>query len=224
MKILIRFVIVIFLISLASESFAQKFGLQAGLNMANMVIKDDDDTYSDDFKMNPGFHIGPIVEFPINDLLSFETGALLTTKGFKVSEKDTEDGETYEIDGSMNLFYLDIPLTAKATFDMGGFNFYTFAGPYVGMGLSGKSKFDYKWNGSSTSYEEDIKWGSDEDEDDLKRLDYGVKIGLGVEINSVRVGLSYGLGLANVSTDTEDGYKNSHQVLGVSVGVVFGGR
>ena len=42
-----------------------------------MLDKDEDGTYSDDFKMKPGFHVGGIVDFPISEIFSVETGLLL---------------------------------------------------------------------------------------------------------------------------------------------------
>lgn len=74
MKKLIRLTIALLLITTVTESFAQTFGVKAGLNLSNMLMKDDDGTYSDDFKMNPGFHFGPTMELPINETVSFETG------------------------------------------------------------------------------------------------------------------------------------------------------
>ena len=220
MKNLIKLCIVALMLTIVTESFSQTFGVKAGLNLSNMLIKDDDDTYSDDFKMNPGFHIGPTVEFPINEIFSFESGLLLSTKGFKLSEKETYGGETYEYKQKVNLFYLDIPLTAKATYDIGGVKIYGTFGPYIGLGLSGKSK--YEEDGDTN--EEDINFGSDEDEDDLKRLDYGLTAGAGIELNYIQIGINYGLGLANISIYNDDGSKFNNRVLGISVGYKFGGK
>lgn len=207
MRNLIRLSIAVLLLTTVTESFAQTFGIKAGLNLSNMLVKNNDYTDSDDFKMNPGFHIGPTAEFEINKMLSFETGLLLSTKGFK----ESYGGETYKL----NLLYLDIPLAAKATFGIGSTKIYGIFGPYIGVGLSGKSKYEFE----GESIEEDIKFGSDEDEDDLKRLDFGLTIGAGVEFNALQIGLNYGLGLANISTYAD---KASNRVLGISLGYKFG--
>ena len=222
MKNLLKLLIVVIGFTMTTGSYAQTFGVKAGLNLSNMLVEDDDDTYSDDFKVNPGFHVGATAEFPITELFSFETGLLLSTKGVKVSEEETFMGETVKYDQILNLIYLDIPLTAKASFDLGGARIYGVFGPYIGMGLSGKSKFEITAMGETETDEEDIKWGSDEDEDDLKRLDLGLTMGAGVEISSIQIGLSYGLGLANISTYTDGGSKISNRVLGISVGYKFG--
>jgi len=223
MKYLANLLVVVIVCTMTTELFAQNFVVKGGLNLSNMIAKDDEETYSDDFKMRPGFHVGAAVEFPINEMFSFETGLLLSTKGFKMSEEDTYDGETYKIVEKYNLLYFDIPLTAKATFDLGGAKIYGVFGPYLGMGLSGKNKYELTYGGETDSEEEDIEWGSDEG-DDLKRLDFGLTMGAGVEISSIQIGLTYGLGLANISSYTDDGTKINNRVLGISVGYKFGGK
>ncbi len=224
MKNLVKLFVVVIAFTMTTELFAQNFGVKAGLNLSNMLVKDDNDTYSDDFKMNPGFHVGATAEFPFSDMLSFETGLLLSTKGYKVSEEETFMGETIKMEGKLNLLYLDIPLTAKAFFDIGSAKIYGVFGPYLGMGLSGKSKYEATYGGETEKGEYDIEWGSDEDESDFKRLDFGLTMGAGVEIKSVQIGLSYGLGLANISPYTDGGVKISNRVLGLSVGYKFGGK
>jgi hypothetical protein len=224
MKNFIKLSILVLLLSFGTDSFAQSFGIKAGLNLSNLLVKDDYDTYSDDFKMNPGFHFGPTIEFPMNEMLSFESGLLLSTKGTKMSEKESFDGYSYEYTSKINLLYLDIPLTAKATFDIGNSKAYGILGPYVGIGLSGKSKSEYTEDGETDTEEEDLSFGSDENEDDLKSLDYGLTAGIGIELNSIQIGVTYNLGLANISIDTEDSYKINNRVLGISVGYKFGGN
>lgn len=223
MKNLIKLLIVFVVSTTATESFAQIFRLKAGLNLSNILEKDDDGTYSDDYKMNPGFHLGATAEFPVTEIFSFETGLLLSTKGYKVSEEETYMGETYTYKVKANLLYADIPLTAKASFDIGGAKIYGIFGPYLGLGLSGKYKSEETSMGETETNTEDIKWGSDEQEDDLKGLDFGLTVGAGVEVNAIQIGLSYGLGLANISHYTEGGYKMNNRVLGISVGYRLGG-
>lgn len=220
MKNFTKMLIVIIAITMATESYAQIFGIRAGLNLSNMLDKDDEGTYSNDFKMKPGFNVGSTVEFPINEMFSFESGLLLSTKGYKLSGKDSYEGETWEYKESINLLYLDIPLSGKAYFDFKGTKVYGAFGPYLGFGLSGK----YKYEEPGDSDKEDIKFGSDKEKDDLKRLDYGLTIGAGVELNSIQIGLSYDLGLANISTYTDGGAKTSNRVLALSVGFKFAGK
>jgi hypothetical protein len=220
MRKIMKLITIVVVFTIATQSFAQTFGVKAGLNLSNMLAKDNDKTYSKDFKMNPGFHVGATAEFPISGMFSFETGLLLSTKGYKYSEKETN----YEYKETLNLLYLDIPLTAKATFDVGSVKIYGAVGPYLGLGLSGKGKYEETGDGTTTKDTETVKWGSDADKDDYKRLDFGLVVGAGVVINSIQIGVSYGLGLANISSYTEDGAKINNKVLGISLGYRFGGK
>ena len=69
MKNLTMISMIVFISLFCIQSNAQTIGLKAGLNLANMLEKDDDDTYSNDFSMNPGFHLGVTVDIPLNDFL-----------------------------------------------------------------------------------------------------------------------------------------------------------
>ncbi len=209
----------VLLISLFSlQTYAQTFGIRGGLNLATMIDKDDDGTYSDEFKMNPGFHAGVTAEFPFSEILSLETGLFFDTKGFKMDV--TEMGIDVSTKASLN--YLDVPVTIKASTEVStGVKIYGLVGPYIGVGLSGKVKGESSEEDFDVSVDEDVEWGSGED-DDLKRLDYGLTAGAGVEIKGFLVGVSYDYGLANVSAYTDYGTIASHRILKFSIGYKFG--
>jgi hypothetical protein len=210
----------IVLLLITSASYAQLFGVKAGVNFSTMLLKDDDGNYSDDFKMNPGFHVGVTNEFPLTEMFSFETGLILSTKGFRINQVvETPLGLVTETKARMNLLYLDIPFTAKAYFDIGSTKIYGVFGPYIGVGLSGKGKYEITEEGETSIGENKISWGSEES--DYKRLDYGLTAGSGVEIKSIQIGLFYSLGLANISNQSVNGSKFSNRILGISVGYKF---
>jgi len=214
MKKLITLLIVLLAVSFAAEMYAQSISARAGLNLATMLSKDDDDTYSDDAKMKPGFHVGVSVDVPFDDNFAFQTGLLLSNKGVKYSGDDND----YEWKEKLSLYYLEIPLMAKATFDMGGAKIYGVFGPYLGLGIAGKYKWEETYDGDTDEDDESVDWGSDEDKDDFKRLDFGLNIGAGVEIDDFQIGIQYGLGLANVSPYSDDGYRENHRVLAITLG------
>jgi len=173
----------------------------------------------DDLKMNLGFNLGVTAEFPITDLFSFETGLMLNTKGFKINEEEELLGETMELKVKTNIFYLDIPLTAKIGFDADGAKIYAIAGPYVGFALMGKVKAEATFMGETETETETLEFGSDDDQ--AKRLDYGLLIGAGAEFGKITFGATYGLGMANMSNYSDNGYKENHRVISISVGYRF---
>jgi len=211
MKNLTKLLLIAIIFSLSNNMWAQKFGVKAGLNLANMLIKDDQS--ESNTKMKIGFHIGGVGEMSINEMISLEAGLLLSTKGYKAEESGVKT--------TCNLMYIDIPIDAKAKFDVGGLKVFGFAGPYFGMGLSGKTKTEGDVMGVSMNSEDDIKWGSGDDAM-LKRLDFGLTVGAGVQIDAIEVSLAYNLGLANISATTDGGSKVKNKVIGLSVAYKFG--
>ena len=206
---------------LANKKIAEiSYVVKGGLNLSNMLIKDDDGTRREDTKNKTGFNFGITAEFPISKTVDFETGLLLSTKGFRISDKKINNGITYEDKGSVNLLYIDIPLTAKTYYNIGTSRIYGVFGPYLGVGLSGKSKSESVSINGTESDEQDVNWGSG-DSDDIKRLDFGLTVGAGMEMNSVLIGLSYNLGLANISGVKDHVQKINNKVLGLSIGYKF---
>ena len=222
MKNLVKlFLIVIAIVMATDKLFSQEFGIKAGFNSSNMHIVNNRLFFTDDSNMKTGFHIGATAEFPLTEIFSLETGLLLSTKGFIFRNQLNElnIGFNYESKVNLSTLYLDIPVTAKASSYIGGTKIYFVFGPYVGIGLSGTIKGGEIVDGVTTSYENDIEWGSDIDSD-FKRMDFGLIIGTGVELNSIQIGLNYSLGLANIFPQNNVKFRN--RVLGISVGYKFG--
>ena len=203
MKHIVKLFALMFVLSLAGQVHAQSIHLKGGLNLASMNF-DNEWFDDDDISWKAGFIAGATVEFPITTMLSLETGMLFASKGYKSEYEESfpEWNEEYSAEETVSLLYVDIPITAKALFNVGDIDIFLTAGPYVGIGITGTYKAEWKdtWNGhtDSGSIEEDIEWGSGDD-DDLKRLDFGLLVGAGVEFGSLTVGAAYGMGLANIS-------------------------
>ena len=206
--------------------FAQNFGVKAGLNLSNLIERDHN-TIDSEFK--PGFHIGATAEFPIKEIFSFETGLLLSTKGYKTPKRlygSFGDAQVINYrEETVNLLYLDIPLTAKISFDVSNAKIYGSFGSYIGVGLSGKHKTEISYNPNddpNLMMEVDVEWGSDEN-DDFKRLDYGLSAEVGVEFNAVQVGVSYSIGIADIMPNIgSQSNRVKNQVVGISLGFKFG--
>ena len=200
-----------------STSFAQVFGLRGGLNLANVSEKDNDGSYNEYNKNNIGFHIGGTVDFPISDVFSIETGLIFTTKGVKYELSEFILLGNMDIKAKTTLYYIDIPITPKFTFDLGGSELFVLAGPYIGIGLFGKAKAEVTFMGETESDSEDVEWGSE----GLNRLDYGLTLGAGLQFTAISLGLYYNYGLANISSDSDNGWRSNNRVLNISLGYRF---
>ena len=214
MKKLSKLLAICLLVLISSQTFAQKIGIQGGINLANMLVKDDQTTYSDDFKMNIGFNGGVTFEMGFGDLISLEAGLIANTRGFKWDVDIM--GSTMKT--KVNLLYIDVPVLLKVGPALGPVKVFGAAGPYIGYGIAGK----YKIEAGGESSSEDVKWGSNADESDFKPLDFGAKFGVGAEAMGFTFGAYYCLGLANISPSTEGGGKITNKLISLSVGYKFG--
>lgn len=199
---------------IATQSFAQiKYGVNAGLNLSTLVVKNNDGATTENISAKAGLHIGFTAEYSFTDKFAFESGLLYSSKGTKY--RYTDSGITYK--ETINYNYLEIPMNGVYKIDLGNEKVLLKAGPYLGFAFSGKYIYD---DGSTDK----VNIGSDRNTDDIKLLDFGLNFGAGIEIKSYTFGLQYGVGLANISTDTSNGNKISNSVFGISLGYKFGGK
>ncbi len=216
MKKVTKILMVVALATFSFNSFAQTFGVQAGLNMANVASKTAGE--KDDSKMLLGFNVGGTAEFAINDALSFQTGLILNTKGAKSEYTYNEGGVDVKVENKANILFLDIPLNLKYKFD----KIYIAAGPYLGVGVTGKMKTKASAMGFSEEETIDVKFGNDAAEDHVKRLDFGLNIGAGVDFGAIGVGVQYGFGLANLQPEGDSDNFSKNRLLSISVAYKFG--
>jgi len=180
---------------------------EAGINIANMSQKIGGDKVSSSSKI--GFKVGAMVDIGIVKGFYIQPGILYSVKGteFKSSFLNSS--------AKVTLNYLEVPLNFayRYDFDNAGAVFAAI-GPYIGIGMNGKTKTEV--GGAST--ETDIKFGSKIGE--TKKIDYGANFSVGyISPIGLYVRAQYGLGLANLSNADNTSSKN--RVWGFSLGYAF---
>ncbi|MCX2681478.1 porin family protein [Galbibacter sp. EGI 63066] len=186
-----------------SQAQEVKFGVKAGINIANLTGADED------IDARTSLHIGGVVEFPFSEKFALQPELLFSSQGAKVSE--SEEGNSYE--RKLKLNYLNIPVMAKLYLTKG---FSLEAGPQAGFLLSAKDKWEATF-GTSESYEDDIK-------DQLKEIDLSFNFGLGYKLeNGLFFSGRYNLGFSDISDFEEEGDddKVKNGVFQLSVGFMF---
>jgi len=208
----INLILIIAFIITTNNSFSQvKFGIKAGLNLANARIETEDAPNTD---VLPSFHIGVILDYSVNDFLAIQPGILISGKGIKY------DGLIFgdHVKAEVNPIYIDIPVMFLLRVDIGSAKLFGGVGPYLGIGIAGK----YKYNIAGQSEDGDIKWGSDEFTSDLKRGDFGLNFGGGIElVNGLQFSVNYQLGLNNNHPLGSSDLKILNRVLGISIAYLF---
>jgi len=150
------------------------FGVKGGLNLS---------TFGGDVKNTKSvmrYQFGITADVALTENLYILTGLDLQTKGTKQNPK-AQPAVKY------NPMYLQLPVHIGYKFDIGSdIRLVVNAGPYAAYGIGGKIRSE----GEKLS-----AFGSDR----LKRLDYGIGGGVGVELRKFVIHAGYDFGLANIS-------------------------
>jgi hypothetical protein len=222
------------LTSIAVATQAQVY-VQGGLNLANITKTTDGQTEKNN--MLPSFNAGILGRLEVADMFNLESGVLLTGRGSKA--------ETYFNSGNytkakFNPLYIEVPLNAvvKIPFDSKkstGSNVFFHAGPYAAVGIAGKSTRETSTFGIISKSSSNIKFSNDDpftpdQEEDagydrLKRFDFGLNFGGGVQFGKVILKANYGLGLTKINSTQSNNNaddKNKYRTLSFSVGFPLG--
>ena len=212
---------------------AQKIYIQGGVNLAN-ITKD----LSENNNMLTTFNAGILARVKIAGIVGFETGLLLTGHGSKAETIFFTNGndQITKIKSTFNPVYLELPLNLIIKIGVcGGPSFFINAGPYVAMGAGGKAKVETSGGIAGTiKSESKIEFAHDNpiifEQDDaaynkLKRFDYGVNLGGGMNFKKIILKANYGFGLANINS-TQSIFnadnKNKYRTISFSVGIPLG--
>jgi opacity protein-like surface antigen len=174
-----------------------RFGVKAGGALSKITNKMDGVTEKSDTKF--GFELGGILEYSFSESLSLQPELLFVNNGgiFKYEDKET-----------ISLSQLQVPIYLKYKMGSESLKFYGAAGPYFGYLFSAKSKM------------EGISDNLFEGEEAMKHLDFGIGVGLGLELsNKYLVGVGYKYGIANLSSG--EGETKKVGTFNLSVGYLF---
>lgn len=212
----------------AFQSQAQlRFGARAGLNMANLSITTPGSapTLSNIYS----FHLGGVAEYSLSDVFALEGGLQISGKGAKQENTTAVSSATVISTNSTNPIYLEIPINAVYSLNLGSMNLNLFAGPYLSFGIAGSDESNYSVSGTlpaGVSFKDEtttIKYGSDL-MSDYSSTDFGLNIGAGIEVSKFQARLQYGLGLTGIEPISISGFSIKNRVLSLGVGYMFGDK
>jgi hypothetical protein len=189
-------------------SISPKFGIKAGVNLANLYVDDIQDE-----NMKVGLNAGFIAKIPLVRGLSIQPELLYSSKGAKLAyNNNLLFGGRGEY--RFNLNYVELPVLAvinvarKLNLHAGGYASY----------LASVNIKDLDEDGTIT----DI---AKLEAEDFNRIDYGLVGGLGIDVENFSIGARYNYGLREVGKSDEGGAsrflrnsKNSAITLYIALG------
>jgi hypothetical protein len=184
--------------------------IKGGLNLANISVTSNGRV--DDANTLKSFHAGVGLDIPVAEYFSVQPALLYTGKGAKT--RYGQEGNAFYYKATSNPMYLELPVNFVGKIPLTQTSsFYIGAGPYAAMGIAGKNKVDtytlgvHRYSSSdvvfsndnpTTAQEENYGYGK------IKRFDYGLNGVAGVEFNKFIIGASYGYGLVNINSGTDN--------------------
>ena len=183
------------------------FGVKAGVAFPNLTFSAMGTSVSLDSKTT--FYVGGIADIKVSKMFSVQPGLTFMSKGTKSGGALFEDED---MDASINISYLELPVNLVANFETGSGKFFVGAGPYAAYALSG--------NGKSDGVKEDMPFGSNDGE--FKRMDFGLNFLAGYQLtNGLNFHAGYGLGLGKIMNDESSGIDVAVKNKVFSVGLGF---
>lgn len=204
--------------------------VQGGLNLANITTSNSGATQKNNLLTT--FNAGVMYRSNRNESIALEAGLLLEGRGSKSDYYITSSTDDNYVKTKFNPLYLELPVNFVLRLPLEGkSNIFINAGPYVAMGIAGKSTIETKFLGTVINSTSDIKFNNDNPTtsqqeyaryDKLKKFDYGLNIGAGVDFKRVLLKVNYGYGLAKINstqTNNSSNDKDKYRTISISVGI-----
>ncbi len=146
-------------------------------------------------KFKPGLNLGIDVDFPINDVISIETGLSYIDKGAKYSKEKEEFDFKWKFTSSVHIGYFGLPVMLKMQKEVGDIKLSVFGGPSMLFKLNDQEKYKIEFfDGISNMVEEFTESGNVENQ-----FDVNLNIGGRIEYNNFNLGITYLHGLTDIS-------------------------
>ena len=187
-------------IAMSSLTFAQQFGIKAGMNVSSIS----NDGW-DDSKAKVGFYGGLFMNAPLAESFSIQPEILYNNLGSKT--ETTVAGTKYS--STLNLDYIAVPVMFQYNATP---EFYLEAGPEFGFLVNASSKATAGNNSNITNI----------DTDSFNKFNMGIGLGAGFNItNKLGINARYVAGLNDVTDNDKWGSDASNKNNNFQVGLAY---
>lgn len=176
------FAVVLMAVAFAMPSKAQfSWGIQAGLNMTNVTVKEAVDDMGGAVKSRTGFFVGPTVKFTLPIVgLGIDASALYDQREGKAESETIKSSS------------IQVPINVRYGFGLGSVaEIFAFAGPQFGFKLSGDKDFGAaEWTLKSSTLSANIGVGATIMSKLQAKINYNVALGKTGEVDATIAGVS----------------------------------
>jgi len=195
MKKYLLLIITLMVIGMSSASAQVVWGARIGLSKPTMTSSE-----GDNWDGKFGLELGPVLYYSLKSNWYLNSGVQVSFKKFS----DSYEGFNFDY----QFIGVDIPVYAGYAFKLGKVSLYAQTGPYMTIKLSEKEKWSY--DGESGS----------ESSDEIKTINAGLGVMLGVNIHRFKIEAGYQFGLTNIWKE-DYGFTSRINSLFLGVSYVF---
>jgi len=206
---IVAFAAVAFGFSASAKSIGtNRFGITGGFTSSSARISDVASLKMDASSVSQ-YHLGVTYQLQLLGNFSLQPSLIYQVKGASLDALTSGDQSLSSLD--LKVGYLEVPVQIQWGPDLMLFRPYVFAEPFVGIGINTKN--DAKLLQQSVA---DSKSFGDSC---LKRLEYGISLGLGVELSRFQISAKYYWNLGKLADG--DGNVDAGDSIGEAVKTVF---
>ncbi|MEO7960617.1 MAG: porin family protein [Ginsengibacter sp.] len=216
------------IIAIFPSVFSQTY-IQGGLNLSNITSTTSGQTEKNNILTT--FNAGILGRFDLSKTIDLESGLLVDGRGSKAESYFTNATDDNYVKSTFNPIYLEIPLNLVLRIPLEkNTNLFFHGGPYAAIGIAGNSKSESRILGVTSASKGPIKFSNDDpftskqddaSYDKLKRFDFGLNAGGGIDLGKVLVRVNYALGLTKINSTESNNYvddKNKYRTIRISMG------
>ena len=184
-------------IAMSSLTFAQQFGIKAGMNVSSIS----DDGF-DDSKSKVGFYGGLFMNAPLAESFSIQPEVIYNNLGAKVDAGSNSSS-------TLNLDYISVPVMFQYNATP---QFYLEAGPEFGFLVNSSAKLTVGNNSNTTNIDTDY----------FNKFNMGIGLGAGFNItNKLGINARYVAGLNDVTDNDKWGSDANNKNNNFQVGLAY---
>lgn len=195
---------------------AQQLSFRGGLGISNnQLFEDNEQVFNEYYNWKMGPVGGFVFSSDLNEKFKFQTGLLIANKGSRFEISDSFEEIEINDRTNMDMGYAILPFQVLYPIDAGQISISLQAGMYLGIGMFGKITSKGNFANEFYDEEEKITWGTEVG--NLKRLDFGPSLGIGITFSKITFLTTYEFGMRNIGNFSSDELEIKNRSLNFTI-------
>jgi len=204
--------VLLILFHLVISIYSQQLKFEGGLGYTTQFTELRGTDQTDNYFLKLNYEIGLTREFILSNLSSIKTGLSFDVKGWNQKDEIIKPSFSTDYNRTLNIWYINLPLTFKQEFRLLNNIFYGELGIYGAYALFGNYTFGEYENGQVEIKRSKLGF-AEEDTYGITRYDWGLNGSASTKFNKIEIGLKYKYGILDITLEEKREVKNRTLIL-----------